>query len=109
MAWLYLRVHPYESALEKIRHGIQKLNLSFGNKTGYHDTVTCLFALYISNAMKSTSAGAETFDDFFEKNSWLRDGKNPFRKRHYSDELWNSPEASDKFVPPDLEPLPGRL
>jgi hypothetical protein len=107
MAWSYLKSESvYEIALQKMRVGIQRLNLSHGNSTGYHETVTCLFAIYIYRAIVKAPPN-QTFKEFIDVNSWLFDGKNPFRKRHYSDSLWSSKQARKQFVSPDLEPLPG--
>jgi hypothetical protein len=106
MAWFYLKQgRTYESALQKIRSGIQKLNLSHGNPTGYHETVTPIFAIYIYRKLCAAPVD-QTFEEFYAANPWLYDGANPFRKRHYSDGLWRSPEARAQFVEPDLEPLP---
>jgi uncharacterized membrane protein len=106
MAWYYLKQESnHDAAVGKIREGIKRLNLSHGNLTGYHETVTQLFALYISTAIKQASP-SQGFEEFFAAHPWLYDGKNPFRKRHYSDELWKSEEARHQFVRPDLAPLP---
>ena len=105
MAWLYLQNEAiYETALKKIRIGIQNLNRSHGSD-GYHETVTHIFAIYIHRAMQQNPSISK-FDNFYAANSMLYDGANPFRKRHYSDGLWKSEQAKAKFVAPDLEPLP---
>jgi len=106
MAWLYLKAEQnFESALQKIRIGIQRLNLSHGNDHGYHETVTQVFAIYILDTILNSDP-KETFDDFSTANPWLYDGINPFRKRHYSDALWKSEEARHGFVSADILELP---
>lgn len=106
MAWFYLKKEQsFGIALEKMRRGIQRLNISHGNLTGYHETVTQVFALYIDDAISKANK-EQDFEEFYYENPWLYDGANPFRKRHYSDELWRSDKARQEFVVPDLLSLP---
>lgn len=105
MAYLYLRAHPFDEALARIRAGIQKLNAANGVHDGYHETVTVAFATLIADAMARTQSPSLTtsdgfcdaHDDLFAKDLLLR---------HYSRERINSDEARAMFVAPDNCPLP---
>ena len=103
-AWIYLTTRPFEDAVKALRSGIQKYNLSLGNKTGYHDTVTIAFARLIRSRIAALpesdfAAFRSRFPDLFAKSP------SPL-SRFYSKERLTSPEAVASFVEPDLLPLP---
>lgn len=105
MAWLYLRRHPYELALAKIRRGIQRFNAATGRRGGYHDTVTQAFALLIADHLRQTG-GKLSWNAFRARCADLLDKKNPALGRHYQKRTLDSKRARDGFVKPDLKPLP---
>ncbi|MGZ3697496.1 MAG: RluA family pseudouridine synthase [Bdellovibrionota bacterium] len=98
LAWL----QRGPGALDKIRSGIQRYNLSLGNKTGYHETITCAYAAIVH----ARPAQSDWFS-FARENLDLFDRENPTTLRYYSRERLMSDEARARFVPPDLQPLPG--
>ena len=48
VALWYLRHHPREEATSRIREGIRRFNLSHGNTTGYHETITLAWVALIA-------------------------------------------------------------
>src|SRR4051795_11525518 len=48
VALWYLRHHPIEEATGRIRDGIHRFNLSHGNTTGYHETITLAWVAVIA-------------------------------------------------------------
>jgi hypothetical protein len=104
MAWLYLSSQPLESALRKIRSGIQKLNQSHGNVIGYHETITLAYARLVAAAIAKSPEAA--FSDFCAAHPELLDREAKVLLRHYRRETLRSPQARAEFVEPELEPLP---
>ena len=116
MAFLYLRDHPFEASLARIRDGIKALNLANGGQntatSGYHETVTVAWATLVRDAIRSAGTAvpadqkAPLADSarFLAVHAELLD-KDRLR-RHYSKDRLMSAEARAAFVAPDLEPLP---
>ncbi len=105
MAWFYLLHHPAEQALEKIRTGIQRYNASHGG-TGYHESVTCVYARLIGHRIASAPESAVTWERFQAAWPELFDRQSPPPLRYYRKETIASEEARRRFVEPDLQPLP---
>jgi hypothetical protein len=124
MAWLYVTRLPFVEALDRIRHGIRKLNSRIGqppithrapvfrksaarsstngNPNGYHETIT----VGLSRIIAGRACPDEDFAAFCARNPDLLDRKLPALFRHYSPALLWSPEARSSFVEPDLIELP---
>ena len=103
-AWLYLTNHPFDTALHSIRSGIQKYNLSLGNTTGYHETITVAFARLIASSIHRTPS--VPFRTFTMKNPELFCKSPSPLLQYYSKARLASPDAVSGFVEPDLSPLP---
>lgn len=103
MAWLYLTRLPFDQAVQRARAGIRAYNAAQGNHTGYHDTVTVAFVRLIAARL---TAG-EGFVAFLARNPDLLDRHRPSLGRHYSRATLESAAARERFVEPDLLPLPG--
>ena len=107
MAYLYLRRHPYEAALAKIRTGIQALNASQKvpetPTRGYHETMTQAWLRLVHLALCEYGP-AENADAFYEQHPELSQHK--VLRLFYSLERLMSPQAKVEFVEPDLAPLP---
>lgn len=104
MAWILLSRYPFPEALKRACEGIRRYNVSIGSK-GYRETETQFFMRLLAHKLNQGARGL-VFDEFCAKNTDLFDGKNPPRKKHYSDTLWRSPESASTFLKPDLAPLP---
>lgn len=105
MAFLYLRAHPFDQALARIRSGIQTLNAANGVHDGYHETVTVAFTMLIADAMSRTDAlSLTTSDSFVDAHPEL--AMKNLLLHHYSRERINSDAARRTFVAPDTHPLP---
>jgi hypothetical protein len=110
MAYLYLRAHPFDEAVRRIRDGIQALNASHGDKVptdvvdrGYHETLTVAWARIIGAAVARW--GAETdFDSFAAKHPHLL--QRTLTRMFYSRERMMNWTAKREFVEPDLLGLP---
>jgi hypothetical protein len=102
-AWLYLTRLPFAEAVQRPRAGIRAYNEVHGNPAAYHDTVTVGFVRLIASRLTAK----EGFAAFLERNPELLDRHRPPLLRHYSRAKLESAEARERFVEPDLLPLPG--
>ncbi|MDB5333366.1 MAG: hypothetical protein JWP03_4517 [Phycisphaerales bacterium] len=110
VAYTYLRRHPFDLALEKMRAGVKAYNASHevqeSPTSGYNETTTHAFMHLILATM---TAYGQTFptptaDGFCDTHPQLM-------TRHalrlfYSPERRMHPLAKGQFIEPDLSPLP---
>jgi hypothetical protein len=106
MAFLYLRDHPFDEAVARIRSGIQKLNrangVADGPMLGYHETVTLAWATIVRSTIEVHGAPL-TFDHFAAQHPHLL--AKSLLRTYYSPERIFSPQAKAHFIEPDLVPL----
>jgi hypothetical protein len=110
VAFTYLRRHPFDRALEKMRAGVQAYNARHNvpetPTSGYNETTTHAFLHLIAAtcaAYRQThpAADADTFCDTHPQlmtRHVLRLFYSPGQRMH--------PQAKFQFIPPDLAPLP---
>lgn len=104
LAWLRLNQHPYEAALESVRHGIQSYNKAVLKKEGaYHETITVAFMRLVNEAKR---IGVKHFVDLASTHPALLDRKLSVLLEHYSRDRLFSAEARSGYIEPDLKPLP---
>jgi hypothetical protein len=106
VAFLYLRMLPFDEALERVRIGILALNRANGVETtatsGYHETITVAWARLSAAAIQE--GDARDFAAFAESNPQLL--AKSLLRAYYSKDRLLSPEARAGFVEPDLSLLP---
>lgn len=103
-AWLVLRRHPLDQAVEEVCGGIERLAARLGVPDKYHRTLS--EALVRLMAHGGATRPDLSWDDFLRANRPLMDDARAVLARHYSASLLATPAARRCFVPPDLAPLP---
>lgn len=104
LAWLRLNQHPYETALESVRLGIQSYNNAVLKKEGaYHETITVAFMRLVNEAKHN---GVKHFADLETRHPALLDRKLSALLEHYSRDRLFSAEARSGYIEPDLKPFP---
>ena len=106
VAFLHLRRHSFSNSLALLRTRIQELNKVHGTPEaidrGYHETVTQAFLRLIADAaLRSVVRDSAGFCD---ENPTLLDKR--VLLEFYSRERIMSAEAKERFVEPDIQPLP---
>ena len=107
VAYLYLRRHPLDDAIAKVRTGLQALAKAWNApvddlEKGYHETITQAWVRLVHLALHdhATAGSADTFCD---------QQPNLMQKTHlqlfYSRERLTTWEAKREFVEPDLAPF----
>jgi hypothetical protein len=106
VAWLYLSRSDEHTALHHIRTGIQRFNDSVLKKAlAYHETITTAFTRLIAHR-KSRLGADDSFAEFKVRCEELLDRKLGALLRHYRKDTLFSDAARERFLEPDLLPLP---
>ena len=102
VALWYLKHHPYETASEKMRSGIQRLAAAYG-KSGYHETITVFWLKVVHGFLLKANPRATIFELASEVASEY--GRKNLIAEYYSEELLASVKAKNEWVEPDLKAL----
>ncbi|PKO34933.1 MAG: hypothetical protein CVU34_05460 [Betaproteobacteria bacterium HGW-Betaproteobacteria-7] len=104
VAWLLLRSHSLDVAVDRTCDGIARLAGHLGVPGKYHRTISeALVRLMFHGGAASPEL---SWEGFIVANSPLMDDARSLLARHYSNEQLASSEARERFVAPDRMPLP---
>jgi N-acetylglutamate synthase-like GNAT family acetyltransferase len=110
VAYLFLNLHPFAEALQRMRSGVRAYNSANGIQDtptgGYHETMTCAWLQLVHTTLRQFGPAA-TADAFLDAQSQLGQKRNLLL--FYSRDRIMSAEAKSTFVEPDLAPLPKPL
>ena len=110
VAFLYLRAHPFDEALARLRKGIKAYNAANevveSPTSGYNETTTHAFLHLIAATMAAYGEAmpTATADAFCDMHPQLMT-RNVLRL-FYSPQRRMDPKAKSEFVEPDITPLP---
>jgi hypothetical protein len=107
VALWYLRHHPRAEATGRIREGIRRFNLSHGNTTGYHETITLAWVAVIARFVAENDHGQPL--SMLVTGLLEQCGDKGYLLGYYSEALLMSDEARQGWVPPDLQPLESQV
>ena len=104
IAYTLLAERCIEDAYRELKNNILALLTHLGVGTEkYHETMPYAWLLAVKHFM-AISAPCNSFKGFIESNSILLD--KTIMSAHYSNQLMSSKLAKEKYVQPDLEPIP---
>jgi hypothetical protein len=98
LAWLHLTREPYETALERVRNGIQAFAKHHNLNGLYHETITTAWMRLLATHQESS------FNEFLTVNESRLSSK--LLHHFWTPEILASPEARSGWVPPDRRELP---
>ena len=108
MALWYCSHQPLPLAIQSIRNGIKKYNVSVGGEntdhSGYHETITVFYTRVIINYLLTndkTRQFENKLNGLFGQPFLAKD----FPLQYYSKELLMSKEARRGWIPPDIQSL----
>ncbi len=102
LAWNYLSLYPIDDAAEVMVAAIRRVARLHRAEDKYHETITRAWLHFVAVHMQRW--GADSFEDFLDRNPDLLDGK--LIQHFYSRELIRSNSARASWTAPDLRPLP---
>lgn len=98
LAWLHLAREPFETALDRVRSGIQAF-AKYHNLSGlYHETITTAWMHLLATHQESS------FEEFLAANESFLNSN--LLHHFWTREILASQEARSQWVPPDLRELP---
>ena len=107
VAYTLLREHPFDEACERMRRAIRHYNSTHNIPSaidrGYHETLTTAWLHIIRNVM-DTYGPMNDAEEFFASHGYLLN--KVLLRLFYSRRRIMSREAKERFVEPDLAPLP---
>jgi hypothetical protein len=103
VALWYLRHYARDQATERIREGIRRFNLSHGNTTGYHETITLAWVAVIDRFLARNDHGQPL--SLLVRGLLEQCGDKGYLRWFYTEDVLMSDEARRSWVPPDLCPL----
>ena len=104
VAWLLLRRHSIDDAVEQMCDGIATLAKQGGAPEKYHRTISEALMRLIAHGGATDST--LSWEDFMRSNPKLLNDVRGLLAEYYSTDRLKSPEARTQFVLPDLQPLP---
>jgi hypothetical protein len=99
----YLRRHPRAEAADRIRRGIRRYNLSVGNPTGYHETITLAWVAVIVRFLEGRARDQPLAR--LAEALLAECGSKDYLLQFFSRDRLMSDEARRTWVPPNLEPI----
>jgi N-formylglutamate deformylase len=104
VAWLMLRRYPLDEAVERTCSGIVRLAAHLGVPDKFHRTLS--EALVRLMAAGGAADPAVSFEQFLRTGDPLLVDARSVLARHYSAQALACPAARERFLAPDLLPLP---
>lgn len=110
IAFLYLREHGFDGALDRLRHRIRAFNARYGIEEsptrGYNETTTVALLTLVETVRQACGAviPAASAAEFCDAHPQLM--SKHILRFFYSPERRMHPDAKARFVEPDLAPLP---
>lgn len=102
LAWSYLTLYPVDEASEVMADAIRHIARLHGAEDKYHETITRAWLYFV--AVHTQRWGADTFDEFIERNPDLLDRR--LIEHFYSREVIFSRPARAAWTAPDVRSLP---
>jgi hypothetical protein len=104
MATVYLNRYG-DSVLPHTRTAIRNYLLARGRPIGaYHETLTIFWLAVIAQAMQHQTS--ISLHETVRRNCAKFGGQSKLHGQYYGFDVFNSPEAHTRWMPPDLRPLP---
>ena len=104
LAWINLQRHDFDQAVDATCRGIRAYAAHLGAATKFHTTIT----VALMHLLRAAGAADQTVSwyQFLTANQDLMHNARAILGRHYSSQCLDSLDARERFVPPDLQPLP---
>lgn len=107
MAWIYLSLLPFDAALASVREGLRRFTTAHAVpdslERGFHETLTIAWMRLVASGM--SHHGVSTNSSTFCDNMPHLLCPTLTRVFYSTDRLMNQ-DAKQRFIPPDLAPLP---
>ena len=103
LAWLVLSHHRLDEAESTVAREIRRFATASGAANRYHDTLTRFWVRLVGHTMEN-APDVGSIDALLARFPFLLDKSLPYR--HWRGETFNSDQAREGWVEPDLFPVP---
>ena len=103
LAWIHITKYGVQKAIENICKQIRHFAAFHGADGKYNETVTVAAVRAVHHFLLLSEA--DNFSDFIAENSRLKTHFKQLLETHYRIDIFNSEEAKNKFLEPDLLPF----
>ncbi len=104
LAYIYLTKHGSDTACKRMRESLKNyLEHNNVDSNKYHETITRAWILAVHHFMQKVTV-SDSSDSFIDQYPIMLNSR--IMMTHYSAELLFSVQAREKFVEPDLDPIP---
>ena len=104
LAWINLQRHDFDHAVDGTCRGIRAYATHLGAATKFHTTITVAL-MHLLRAAGASDRNVSWYQ-FVTVNHDLMHNARAVLGRHYSSQGLDSQQARERFVAPDLQPLP---
>lgn len=103
LAWIHVQRYGVETAISNITTQLRNYVAFLGATDKYNETVTVAAIRAVQHFVLKSNP--PTFIEFIERHSRLKTHFKDLLRQHYTVDIFNSPEAKETFVEPDLLPF----
>lgn len=103
LTWLYLKMFPLETAIDKVTNGISAYANSLGAKDKFQHTLTEAIVRIMASRLKQHNESS--IEEYLDNNRDLEEDLWRVISEHYSKERLTSDKAIASFVEADLKPF----
>ncbi len=103
LAWIHINKYGWQQAEENINRQLLQFVAKVGAADKFNKTVTCASVRIIADYMRQSEAG--NFAEFLAEYPALKSDFKGVISRHYGFDVFESEQAKQEFLQPDLLPL----
>ncbi|MFY0629096.1 MAG: hypothetical protein JXR05_01875 [Flavobacteriaceae bacterium] len=103
LAYIHLKKYGLEQSIKNMCTQIYDFAIKYGATMKFNATVTYASLQIMYHYMKESEA--DNFPDFIEQHPFLLKDFKGIIKKHYSQDVFRSPEAKAEILHPDLAPF----
>ena len=103
LAWIHIKNYGIEEAIENVSDQLLNFVNHVGAKDKFNKTLTVAAIKAVNHFVLKSKA--DNFKDFITEFPQLKNRFKELIKTHYSFDVFNSNEAKEKFLEPDLVPF----
>lgn len=103
LSWIHIKKYGTQKAIENITNQLKRYVKFLGATDKYNETVTVAGIKKITQFMNSSKAA--NFEDFIKQNQPLMTNFKNLLSAHYTTNIFESTEARNTYISPELIPL----
>lgn len=103
LAWIHVTKYGLNAAIDNITAQLRRFTSTVGAAAKYNHTITVAAIRAVNHFINKSSSN--NFKDFIAEFPRLHTNFKDLVNSHYKTDVFNSPEAKQKYIEPDLVPF----